>query len=180
MATLIPKQAYSYNVGTFSYLFSQYGSNFIPTVAPVNAAGVQINPATSDLQATLIAASQVFVPVPGATVGLIVSAVPTVAPVALVVAVASSYRIRNPATSPSPVTWLLSTSQGAGAVLPIAYSAAGISGTPGNESIDPGKVEIVGLTPAQQAALAAGTLYLSAVCPAGGSATLFLTPGNGM
>lgn len=114
------------------------------------------------------------------TVALTVSATSTAAPVALpAMSGVGAYRIRNASSSTSAVAWVLSTSSSAVATFPTAYSTAGTGGVVGDKSIDPGGCEIFALSAAQQAALAAGTLYLAAVCPAGGSATIYVTTGDG-
>lgn len=124
-------------------------------------------------------ATQVFAPIRGTTVALTVNATATVAPVALPVCTATSYRVRNPTTSNSAVTWTLAANTTTPPVIPTAYTAAGTGGVVGDNTLDPGGVEVIGLTAAQQVAIAAGTLYLSAICPASGSATLIITPGTG-
>lgn len=91
----------------------------------------------------------------------------------------TSYRVRNAASSASPITWILATSNTATPTIPTPAAADGTGGTLGDKSIDPGSVEIFSLTAAQQTALAAGTLYLTAVTPSGGSGVLTITPGNG-
>lgn len=92
---------------------------------------------------------------------------------------ATAYRVRNANNSQSPITWILTTDPTKVPVIPTPYAADGTGGTVGDKTIDPGSVEIVGLTAAQQTALAAGTLYLSAITPGGGAGVLSITPGNG-
>lgn len=119
-----------------------------------------------------------FVPLPNATTGLTVGPTATTAPIALATVTASTYRVRNAASSASPAAWRLATTNtGQAAVMPVAASTAGTGGTVGDKTIDPGGVEVFALTAAQQTAIAAGTLYLSAITPAGGSATIYVTPG---
>ena len=113
------------------------------------------------------------------TVSVQVGPAATGAAIALPACAAASYRIRNAASSASPATWTVGTSAAAAAAIAVAYSAAGTGGAPGDPAIDPGGVEVIGLSGPEQAALAAGALYLSAVCPAGGSALLDVTPGVG-
>lgn len=120
-----------------------------------------------------------FAPVPARTVSVQVGPSATGAAVALPACAAASYRIRNAADSASPAAWTVGTSAAAAAAMPVAYGTAGTGGVPGDPAIDPGGVEVIGLSGPEQAALAAGTLYLSAICPAGGSATLDVTPGMG-
>lgn len=129
---------------------------------------------------------QAFRPAQGATVVLTVG--PTATPAGTLPLAASgtfqagsvtSFRVRNATTSASPITFVLTTSNTATATLPTAYSTSGTGGTVGDVTIDPNNTEYFGLTAAQQAALAAGTLYLSAVAPGGGSGTLTITLGNG-
>ena len=120
-----------------------------------------------------------FAPIPGATVALTVGPAATTAPVALPANTAALYRIRNAPGSQSAAAWRLqTTTPGTAPVAPVPYSTAGTGGTPGDKMIDPGGVEIFALTQAQQAALLAGTLYLSAITPSGGSATIYVTPGT--
>lgn len=128
------------------------------------------------LAGTLRVAEAPFVPVPGATVALTAGPTATTAPVALPAVVASTYRARNPATSASPVAWRLGPSAVVAAT-PTPYAVAGTGGAVGDKALDSGGVEVFSLTAAQQASLAAGSLYLSAITPAGGSATLYFTPG---
>ena len=120
-----------------------------------------------------------FTPISGATVAVTVGPAATSPSIALAASTATSYRVRNAAASASPVAFKLATSSTATPALPVPYSASGAGGTVGDKMIDPGGVEIIGLSAAQQAALAAGTLYLSAITPAGGSATLYITLGTG-
>lgn len=120
-----------------------------------------------------------FAPIPGTTVSLNAGASATAAPVLLPACNASSYRVRNAAQSASAVAWRLGTSSGTAALLPIAAGSDGTGALPGDLALDVGAVEVIGLTGDEQAALAAGTLRVSAVCPAGGSAILSVTPGVG-
>ncbi len=131
------------------------------------------------LGTVLLVQQQPFQPVRGASVGLSVGPAATGTPVALPTCAATSYRVRNAATSASPVTWIMSTSAANVPTIPGAYSTAGTGGSPGDKTIDPGGVEVIGLSAAQQAALAGGTLVLSAICPTGGSALLTVSPGTG-
>lgn len=147
------------------------------SVLPTGAATAALQPALINGRAGVDAA--VFAPVRGATVALTAGPTPTAAPVALPACAATSYRVRNAAGSASPIAWTLSISAATVPALPAAYGVSGTGGAPGDKTIDPGGVEVIGLTAGQQAALAAGALYLSAVCPAGGSATLTITPGTG-
>ena len=87
--------------------------------------------------------------------------------------------MRNAQSSASAITFVLTTDAARTPAIPAPAAQDGAGGMPGDETVDPGGVEIVGLSPAQQAALAAGTLYLSAVTPAGGSGILSITPGTG-
>lgn len=121
-----------------------------------------------------------FTPVPATAVALTVGPTATTAPVALpATAGATVYRIRNSASSSSAVAWRLqATTPGIAPVVPTAYSSAGTGGAVGDKQIDPGAVEVFGLTAAQQTAAAAGTLYLSAITPAGGSATITVSLGT--
>ena len=135
--------------------------------------------ATVEVMGSLNTATSTFAPINGKTVALLVGPVATTAPVALPPCEGSSYRVHNAASSASPVTWKISTSNAMTPTIPTAYSTAGAGGTPGDKSIEPGGVETIGLTQDQQVALAAGTLYLSAICPAAGSATISITPGTG-
>ncbi len=115
------------------------------------------------------------------TFTLTVGPTATAAPVALgPLAAVSSYRVRNPAASASPITWTLSTSNATAPVIPTPYSTAGTGGSSGNQTIDAGGVEVFALTLEQKAALAAGTLYLRATTPPAGSGTLSITFGIGM
>lgn len=111
------------------------------------------------------------------TVALIVSTSATTAPVALPALSATSYRVRIDASSGATIYWTVSTSSATAPVIPTAYSAAGTGGSAGTKGIDPGGIELFGLTPAQQAALAAGTLYLSAISTTAGK--LWITLGTG-
>ena len=113
------------------------------------------------------------------TVALTVGSSVTATPVALPAMTATSYRVRNAANATAAATWILSANTTDTPIIPVPYGTNGTGGATGDKSIDPGGVEIIGLTTAQQTALAAGTLYLSALCPAGGSAILSVTPGNG-
>ena len=139
---------------------------------PVDGSGV-----TQPVSGSLI--EQPFLPVGTKTISLVVAPAVTTAPVALPTATATSVRVRNQATSASPVAFLLSTANTNFAALPTAYTSAGTGGVVGDMMIDPGGVEIVSLSAAQQTAIAAGTLYLSAICAASGSGTLFITSGTG-
>lgn len=131
------------------------------------------------LGSLLAVQDQPFQPIRGQSVALTVGPGATAAPVALAAATATSYRVRNAATSASAATWILSAKTTDVPTIPTPYAATGAGGSPGDKTIDPGGVETVGLSAAQQTALAAGTLYFSAVCPPGGSAVLTVTPGNG-
>lgn len=142
---------------------------------------------TRDQNGNLCMAPQPFAVSPTSTITLTVG--PTATPAgALALAPANkfpvgsvtSYRIRNSAASASPVAWILTTSNTTAATLGTAYTTSGTGGTLGDALIDPNNTEYIGLTVAQQTALAAGTLYLSAVTPASGSATLSITPGSGL
>ena len=92
---------------------------------------------------------------------------------------ATSYRVRNPSASTSAITWILTTDNTKTPVIPTPYAADGTGGTLGDKTIDPGSVEVISLSAAQQTALAAGTLYISAVTPSAGSGILSITPGVG-
>jgi hypothetical protein len=127
-----------------------------------------------------------FRPIPGATKSVTAGPVATTAGALSLAAngvipagAATSYRVRNAASSPSPITWILTTSGTATPAIPTPAAADGTGGTLGDKTIDPGSVEVISLSVAQQTALAAGTLYLSAVTPSGGSGVLSITPGNG-
>lgn len=156
---------------------------FYQTIQPVSASSLPLptGAGTAANQSAILTAIQTgsaFQPVAAATVALTVGPASTAAPIALAAATASAVRVRNASISASPVAWRMTTTATA-AVLPGAYSSAGTGGTAGDNMIDPGGVEIFGLTVAQQAALAAGTLYLAAITPSGGSATIYVTPGSG-
>ena len=115
-----------------------------------------------------------------ATIRLTVGTIATPAGVLTLppVAGANSYRVRNAAASQSPIAFILTTDNSKAAAVPVAYTTAGTGGSTGDKMIDPGAVEVIGLSTAQQSALAAGTLYLSAVCLTG-TAELSITPGLG-
>lgn len=141
-------------------------------VVPLSVDGTgQAAPATSG-------STSAFLPIAAATVALTVGPTATTAPVALAANTASVYRIRNASTSASPAAWRLQTATpGTAPTVPTAYTTAGTGGTAGDKMIDPGGVEVYSLSAAQQTAIAAGTLYLSAITAAGGSATIYVTPG---
>lgn len=121
-----------------------------------------------------------FAPLRPQTYTLTVGPAATAAPVQLpAVAGATSYRARNPIASASPITWVLATANTTVPTIPAAFSTAGTGGGAGDKTIDPGGVETFALSAAQQTALAVGTLYWSAITPAGGSGTLSITFGNG-
>lgn len=121
-----------------------------------------------------------FTPLRPQTYTLAVGPTATTAPVTLpALAGATSYRVRNPTASASPITWVLATANTAVPTVPAAFSTAGTGGTAGDKTIDPGGVETFALTAAQQTALAAGTLYWAAITSSGGSGTLSITFGNG-
>lgn len=140
----------------------------------------------SALTGVLTFVQQPFRPIAGATKSVTVGPTATAAgslPLAangvIPAGTATSYRVRNAAASASPVTWILTTDPTKTPVIPTPAAADGTGGAAGDKTIDPGSVEIISLSAAQQTALAAGTLYLSAVTPAGGSAVLSITPGVG-
>ena len=135
-------------------------------------------PLTNELLTSEIAASGAFLPIPNTTIALTVGPTATTAPVALPACAATVYRFRNASASASPAHWRLAVSPGTTALVPTAYTAAGTGGTVGDKGMDPANVEIYTLSPTQQAAIATGTLMLSAITPAGGSATIYLTPGT--
>ena len=121
-----------------------------------------------------------FAPLRPQTYTLTAGPTATAPPVQLpALAGATSYRARNPIGSASPITWVLATASTTAPAIPVAYSTAGVGGTAGDKTIDPGGVETFCLSAAQQAALAAGTLYWSAVTPTSGSGSLSITFGNG-
>lgn len=134
----------------------------------------------------LTVVEQPFRPLPGATrsiaagpVATAAGALPLAAAGSIPTGAATSYRVRNAQGSASAITWLLTADAAGTPTIPAPAGRDGAGGTPGDATLDPGGVEIVALTAAQQAALAAGTLYLSAITPAGGSGTLSITPGVG-
>lgn len=144
-----------------------------------------LTPASGLLSAPSVI-DQPFRPIGLATVRLTVGPTATTAgsmPVALASVIpvgwATSYRIRVSSSSTSPVAFILTTDNTKTAVFPTAFTATGSGGTRGDKVLDAGAVEVFGLTALQQNALAAGTLYISAVTPAGGSADITVTPGVG-
>lgn len=122
---------------------------------------------------------QPFAPIRGTTITLSVASSSTGSAIALPACSASSYRARNAAASTSPIAWTLNAGVATHPVMPAPYDETGSGGSAGDIALDPGSVEVFGLDSEQQAALAAGALYLSAICPPGGSATLSITPGLG-
>lgn len=92
---------------------------------------------------------------------------------------ATSLRIRAPDTNTSPVTFRLALNSTDKPVLPISYAPDGTGGTVGDMTFDPGSVEVISLSTAEQTALAAGTLFLSIICPADGAGELITILGNG-
>ena len=165
--------------------FSSDGLGVQPIHQAADTLGAPLTPAKDSTLAAVLAilsgviATAVFAPIRGATVALTVGPAATSSPVALSPNIATTYRVRNASSSASSVTWTLSTSSTTVPVIPTPNGVNGTGGTPGDKTIDPGGVELIGLTTAQQNALANGTLYLSAICPAGGSAVLTVTPGTG-
>lgn len=161
------------------------------TVTPDTGTGVvTINtlppsgPAT--LENSLPVVQATFRPISGATLSVMAGPMatgagklPLAASGAIPVGSAMAYRVRNSGSSASPITWILSTDATKIPVIPTPAAADGTGGVLGDKTIDPGGVEVVGLSADQQTALAAGTLYLSAVTPTGGSGVLSITPGVG-
>lgn len=176
--TVAATQSGTWNVAVSNFPATQPVSGTIsvgnfPATQPVSATSLPL-----PTGAATAANQQPFLPIAGATVALTVGPTATTAPVALPAHAAAVYRIHNAAASASPVAWRLQTATpGTAPVMPTAYSTAGTGGTVGDKTIDPGGIEIFALAADQQTAIAAGTLYLSAVTPAGGSAAIYVTPG---
>lgn len=164
--------------GSFSLNGVQFPKHAFVDPTTGNAIGVLGSP--------IVVIQQPFRPIPGTTISVTAGQtatgagkLPLAASGAIPAGTATSYRVRNPAASASPITWILTTDPAKVPVIPTPYAADGTGGTAGDKTMDPGSVEVISLSPAQQAALAAGTLYLSVITPAGGSGVLSVTPGNG-
>ena len=167
--------------------FAYDGTNLFPITLLLDENGTVLTDDSSTgltIKGSVI--EQPFRPIPASTMAVTASAtatgagkLPLAAANVIPVGNAVSYRVRNAAGSSSPITWILTTDATKIAILAVPYANDGTGGVLGDKTVDPGDVEIVSLSVAQQTALAAGTLYISAITPSGGSGILYITPGIG-